>query len=558
MFSYIHMLPPEVVGQHVLAFLSLKHLAHLDNAIINHKYRAEFLELLTYCPPIAINDAFKRIKLGLLWFKHKKCRIKEIKLSLSQPECFDIDTSMVDRVVLHIDQRLIPSDIDKLSQSLVAYSINNVTVFNQQDNAIMYSLFKLLHNVKELTVHYYGRAEKPFAWLESTLNAGVLLSEFTCGFSELTYDIMNFIFQQGHNLTSLNLVSLHVWEIDPNEFLKELGCACSRLEILTLNNWSEKYKPVCQDGFIALVRSCRSLQTIEITALVLTDLTMIAIAQHCPHLRILVLCSDSAVQLTYVALTALSKQYLPREKLEIPWIPIPSAEVTAECAHALSRIHSFKPTPALASNVPSLYVCYLRSLHNLDLQEGLSERGTLEVLTAITAHCRQVHTIIVCGSTQAILQQLTALASTNPSLARINMHKATALTDTVLVELIKQCPRLTKIYIHHSHLLTHTGIIALSMRLPGITSVHLNDCTRLTNACILALSEHCKYLEFFTIKQCDQLTEAALIPLVQFCRHLQYLRVSPSNMSEETKSLLLAQRSAQPSRYADLTLLIFE
>ena len=259
------------------------------------------------------------------------------------------------------------------------------------------------------------------------------------------------------------------------------------------------------------------------------------------------------MQLTYATSTALSKQCLPHEKLDIPWIPIPSAEVAAQCAHALSRIHRVKLTPALASNVSSLYICYLRSLQYLDLQEGLSERDTLEVLTAVTAHCRQVHTVSVCGSTQAILQQLIALASTNPSLARIHMHQATALTDTVLVELIEQCPRLTAIHIHHSYLLTDTGIIALSMRLPGITSVRLSDCIRLTNACLLALSEHCKHLDFFTIKQCDQLTEAALIPLIQSCRHLQYLRVSPSNMSEETKSLLLSQRSAQPSRYADLT-----
>ena len=262
------------------------------------------------------------------------------------------------------------------------------------------------------------------------------------------------------------------------------------------------------------------------------------------------------MQLTYATSTALSKQCLPHEKLDIPWIPIPSAEVAAQCAHALSHIPRLQPTPSLASNVSSLYICYLRSLQNLDLQEGLSERGTLEVLIAVTAHCRQVHTVSVCGSTQAILQQLIALASTNPSLARIHMHQATALTDTAIAELGEHCARLTAIHINHSHFLTDTGMIALSMQLPSITTIFLVDCTQLTNACLLALSEHCRQLKYFSLMQCDQLTEAALIPLVQSCRHLQYLCVSPSNMSEETKSLLLSQRSAQPSRYADLVVLL--
>ena len=98
MWSYICMLPFEVVGQHVLASVDLKSLVKLDSAIMEHKQRAEFLELLNYCPPVAIHQDIQASNAELLWFKRRKCRIQEIKLSLSQSDYYDVDTSIADRV----------------------------------------------------------------------------------------------------------------------------------------------------------------------------------------------------------------------------------------------------------------------------------------------------------------------------------------------------------------------------------------------------------------------------------------------------------------------------
>ena len=546
MWLYIYMLPPEVVGQNVLAFLNLKSLVQLDTAIMDHMQKAEFLELLKYCPPVKIHQGIQVSKEELLWFRQRKCRIQEMKLSLSQSDYSDIDISVTERVLLDIKCTVVSSDIDKLKTSPISLMINSIHISGEQDNDLIYSLFSLVPNVKKLLVLY----NRPYTWLESVQYFTTQMCSLSFVFDKLTHDITNLIHLQGKHLKYLYMLCTVTWEDDPNNFLEALGRECPFLEELHIENLYRDNKTVLQYGIMTLTNYCFSLQTLAIMSFCLTDTAIIAIAEHCTNLKRLELYETNL--LTYTALITLSKHCLPHEVLSIPWIPIPSVEVAAQCAHALSRIQRLKPTPSMCTDVPSLYIGYLTSLETLDLSESLGESSIVDILTAVTLHCPQIHTVAVSCSTDVIVEHLIVLARSNSSLTSVNLRQATALTDASLIELAGYSTRLTGIRIKDSHLVTDTGITALVGILSKLSSINLNNCPRLSDVCVLALSEHCTLLESFILQQCDQLTEEAIVPLALSCRHLFNIMISPNNMSEVTMSLLLAQRSEQPTKYASL------
>ena len=539
------MLPPEVVGQHVLAFLNLKSLVKLDTTIMDPKQRVEFLALLNYCPPVAIHQDIQASKEELLWFKQRKCRIKEMKLSLLQSDYYDVDTSMADRVALHIKRTIVSSDLDFFSQSDVSSTISSIDMWGEQDIDLIYSLFSLVPNVKELTV-------KPFAsYIKPTPNVKHMLQTLNLSVMKLTDDIAQFIYQLGKHLKRLDLMCADKWEVNPNDFLEELGLVCPNLEVLKITRMVVPDKDVLwHSGIIALIKSCYLLHTLRIPHFDVSALAINAIAENCPTLKRL------SLRLTDIRnLITLSNHRIPQEELSIPWIPIPSAEVAAQCAHALSRIQRLWLTPELCVDVPSLYIGYLISLRELSLSEHLTAENSLKVLRAVAEHCRQVETVDICARTDGIVEQLVALVSSNRRLNSITFHEATALTDEVLIDLARYCPNLANIHIRDSLLITDTGLIAVFTNSLNIFSVYLANCPQLSDASILALSE-CKQLKSFMIQQSNHVTETALIHIIQSCCHLSYMVLTHNYMSEATRARLLSQRSKKPTKYAKLDLIL--
>ena len=548
MLSYIYMFAPDVVGQHVLAFLNLKSLVKLDTTIMDPKQRVEFMELLRYCPPIPIHQNVQASNEELLWFKRRKCRIKEMKLSLSQSDYYDVDTSMADRVVLEVKRTIVPTDIDKLSQTSASSTITSIIMHEKQDKDLIYSLLLLMPNVKELSVYYFGDQEGGISLFESIQAAGNTFHAVKV-FGNLNQAIFNFINLQGKNLKRLELLCTEQSEIDPNDIFLDIGRACPELEFLKVSNISGNTTVICDQGIIALSRSCRSLQILLIGSISVTDHVVLAIHENCLNLKFLGL--DRTSFITYAALITLSKHCLPLVGLDIPWIPIPSAEVAAQCAHALSRIQRLKPTPIMCTDVSSLYIGYLTSLRELYLSKDLTNENTMEVLRAVAEHCRQVEEVEIYARTEGIIEQLGLLVSSNRRLTSLILRQATALTDAALIVIAKYSPRLTKIYITDSPLVTDVGVIALSTSLSNISLVGFVDFPQLSDVSVLALSQHCPQLGWLSLQQCDQVTEAALVSLVQSCCYLSYMDVS-----EVTKSRLLAHRREQPTKCAELYLIL--
>ena len=166
-----------------------------------------------------------------------------------------------------------------------------------------------------------------------------------------------------------------------------------------LTTCSDIWYSIKNSGIIALVQSYPNIQTLTLYNVIVSDDVITAIATHCTKLKSLSISFDYST-LTYKSLITLIKYSTKLEKLRIPWIPIPSAEIAAQCAHALSCIQ------------------------------------TITATTDIT-YCLPYMTL------------LTTIYLTN-------------CTDITLIEIAQYCHTITLISIKNSALLTNTGLIALS------------------------------------------------------------------------------------------------
>ena len=170
------------------------------------------------------------------------------------------------------------------------------------------------------------------------------------------------------------------------------------LNTLMLTTCSDISYSIKSSGIIALVQSYPNIQTLTLYEVNVSDDVITAIATHCIRLKSLFI--FYAYILTYKSLIVLSKYSTKLEKLSIPWIPIPSPEIAAQCAHALSCIQTITAT--------------------IDIQ-----------------YCLPYMTL------------LTTIYLTN-------------CTDITLIEIAQYCHTITLISIKNSALLTNTGLIALS------------------------------------------------------------------------------------------------
>ena len=146
MWSYLHHLPPIIVGTHVLGYLCLKDLVELDNALFQRKYRTDFLSILPYCPPININHYpnLIRNKTALAWFYKRHCSIAELEIVLSEINNTNFNNELTKSVILRMDRIMTQSDINILN---IYKNLTSIDILVEQETRIMEQLLILCINL---------------------------------------------------------------------------------------------------------------------------------------------------------------------------------------------------------------------------------------------------------------------------------------------------------------------------------------------------------------------------------------------------------------------------
>ena len=262
----------------------------------------------------------------------------------------------------------------------------------------------------------------------------------------------------------------------------------------------------------------QDVTVMDLSASVMDDAAVTAIAHHCPKLKTLKLWKGTY---TVSSIIELSEQALPLEWLNLPYIPtIPDADTARRCGPALSRIrNSFTSEITKHNNIDTAIHCtpYLTGIQYLTLDSS-DDPGLLPLLAQ---HCHSIECIHL-DSYDLSLPDVLALCQANASLEYIQSRvHLPPLTDDMLLALVQSCPRLEN--------------IAFTC---AITDIGL-----------LALSEHCPQLLEFRITESAQVTETAVLQLLQRCRKLKQLYVPKLSLSAEAAAEVKRTHRIAITRY---------
>ena len=151
--------------------------------------------------------------------------------------------------------------------------------------------------------------------------------------------------------------------------LQSIANNCPHLRCLEIDEFLIDSSVGADADLTAFAEKCPQLEELCLYCPRITDHSVIALAQHCSRLKKLMLYWGP---ITASALIALSERGLPLEELHfIPRIPIPSAEIAAQCAHALSWIRQLH-TNRYASTMDNLLnsIQYMTGLRTLCLNSS--------------------------------------------------------------------------------------------------------------------------------------------------------------------------------------------
>mmetsp|Transcript_27560 Transcript_27560/g.46263 ORF Transcript_27560/g.46263 Transcript_27560/m.46263 type:complete len:271 (-) Transcript_27560:201-1013(-) len=218
-----------------------------------------------------------------------------------------------------------------------------------------------------------------------------------------------------------------------------------------------------------------------------------AIAQHCPHLRCLLLEHTGAISDTAVTLLAQGCPLLTHVCF--------GEQVTLTEAALVFVAHS---------------CVHLRRIE-LDLQPFRIDTSDL-VIISLCEYC--------------------------PSLEYISLTHCAYLSDTAVFRLAHSCcgAKLRHLSIDGARYITDASIVALSQQSGRfLRHLELSDCQSLTDTAGLAIAQHCSGLHYVNLSYNRSITGATVIALATHCKQLLRIHLYCNLRITDASVLLLAQ-----------------
>eukprot|EP00038_Savillea_parva_P006772 m.165738 g.165738 ORF g.165738 m.165738 type:complete len:426 (+) comp12600_c0_seq1:242-1519(+) len=266
--------------------------------------------------------------------------------------------------------------------------------------------------------------------------------------------------------------------------LSSLAANCPKLAYVELDN------SVANDrGLARLAEGCPGLLKLGCdNATAVTDVSLLALAEHCPKLRILYFSfSEQHHAITDVGITAIAKG-CPK----LDFFALDGAEVTDA-----SLI-------ALAENCPKLthvgFDTHTSRLH-------ISDKG----VTALATHCPDITNFCVSYTNDVTDAGLQALADGCPNLRDVTFS-FTAVTDTSVKILAQRSPLLHVIHLGGTAV-TDEGVHALVTQCPHLTMLDLTACDHITDHSVETVILHGHRLRDVSMRYAQNVSNEAVFRL---------------------------------------------
>ena len=490
MLEYLCQLPYEALGQKMFSFLELIDIIQFENAATSQESQQLLRAILPYCTTIVVSDSWNRVKFNHIvcnWFSNRRCRVQFMRIPIESLCEVNFEHSVLYDITLGLKTKASLKDIASLNSPSIRDRISKLQIECEQNPAVMEVLFSLLTNssVRSLIIKFSNLSQ----WMEHIKQIGPCLREFT----------INYVSTEVTQLTTitefcpyLEKLSSDYWlKGSQHKFLQSIARNCPYLRSITIwLNYSSSTE--AEADLTAFTEKCSQLEELSQQCRQLTDQFVIALAQHCSRLKKWELNGGTY---TGASLIALSERALSLEELVIPRIPILSAEIAAQCAHALSRIRWLSTHRTYGSVEDVRYVLqYMTGLCQLCLYSSEDHLLMPHLLLLLHGQCCVGLESLTIGSESSITpKQLCELAAVSVQLCTLTIYMPSSISGAVLVELARSCPHLQKISLDNRCKVTEEAVLALAAHCRQLREIHI-PYTTVTEETVRELAQHCRHL----------------------------------------------------------------
>ena len=497
MLEYLTKLPSQILGHNVLGYLELIDIIQWENAGASHESQQLLREILRYCPPIVLFNASQKYycnKNYIHWFIKRRCHIEIVEVDVESIQEAFVAHSIVDNIKLNLNNDTCLEHVMPLQEPSINRIVTHLNINMNQDPAVMQELFSQLshsNSVRSLVIESSNLSQ----WMKHIQKIGPFLLHLTIGNRSTKLSMITTITEYCPYLEKLNCIFES--DVSDSNILQSIANNCPHIRNLDIKLMYDS-SVLADADLTAFAEKCPQLEELSLTCQQLTDQSVIVLAQHCSRLKKL---KTSMCKLTAVSLIALSERGLPLEELDIPEIPIHSAEIAAKCAHALSRIRdlsSFKLSSYKRHVQYALqYMTRLRTL-NLWKSEDLLVLHLLLVQQQ-RQYCAGLERLFIGPESGITPQQTYEIVKGCRNLHTIYINKDTCTSDAVIVKLANNCPHLQNVTLYCSSEVTEEGVLTLAAHCRQLKVLELHG-VMLSVENVRQIAFHCRRLTKLNVR----------------------------------------------------------
>ena len=483
MLEYLIQLPYEALGQKMLGFLEVIDIIQLENAAASQESQQLLRAILPYCSPIVVSDSWNSVKFNHIvcnWFCNRRCRVQFMRIPIESLCEVNFEHSILHDITLCLNVKASLQDMAILNDPNIRDKITKLDIKSDQDPAVMEVLFSLLTNssIRSLDIQYSNLSQ----WMEHIKKIGPHLRVIAIHDWVIVSLTIKTITEYCPYLEKLSL-KLITGVSDSSNILQRIASNCSHIRNIVI--WLDYSSSAEADADLTVfAEKCPQLEELSLNCKQLTDQSVLALAQHCYRLKKLKLLY---CKLTAVSLIALSERALPLEELGISSIPTLSAEIAAQCAHALSRICNLKTY----SSSRSSHIQFMTGLRRLYLDSSEDHLLVPHLLLLLQGQsCGGLENLTMRSESSITPQQLCKLVRVFPQLRLLDFH---CNSDAVLVELARSCPHLQKVTLDNIGEVTEKGVLALAAHCRQLREIDISNII-VTEETVRQLAQQCRHL----------------------------------------------------------------
>ena len=323
-----------------------------------------------------------------------------------------------------------------------------------------------------------------------------------------------------HLITTLNLSGLNI----SNQSLVYIANNCPNLQDIDLCSC-----PFITDfGVSYLANKCKLLQHVDLASTEISDETLKAFGEHCDQITNLNLFNCCV---TDTGISSVSKKCSKIKMLDLSNTCVTDMgllDVATSCFE-LQELQMQQQNAVLTDVSMSKLLKLCRNLTSIVITADISD----DSLSILCKDCNQLSTLNISGAYRISNQGVCHLSHTSPKLKCLVLPDSHAVTDSGLLCLSQYCNHLETLHLG-SKLLTDKGLSYLAHGCISLRVLHISGCDGVSDRGLRRLAESCHELRDVYLSDCFYVTDIGVLLLTKGCRRLNHLDLQGCNISDKT------------------------